>query len=260
MLFQQQSNITPSERRKILVIGRPAGITDVLADYAIQLSERLESDLFIVAILDNMESNDNSGVHETVTRGPAKEALRIFKQKAARKNIRCNDAIWEGNMEKAAEFLLQSVKRTVFVLTDSEYTKNQLSEDITIPVFSLSTTYDLEGTTMTRENKEQRKSDLKKTIGYGLLSACLYGLVFWKPDTVMHYFTKGGFYAALPVATVIVFSFAHGAFASSLWSLIGIKPLKKDALQPADSKSIGQSKKLQKRPRAYAYINPFHKI
>ncbi len=259
MLLQQHPNATPSERRKILVIGRPDGITDVLADYAIQLSERLEADLFVVAILDGA-GNDDTGVYPTVDRAIAKETLHVFKQRAAKKNIRCNDAIWEGNMEKAAEFLLQTVKRTVFVLTDSEYTKNQLSEDITIPVFSISTTYNMEGATMARESKEQRKKDLSKTIGYGLLSACLYGLVFWKTDTVMHYFTKGGFYAALPVATVLVFSFAHGAFASSLWSLIGIKPMKKDALQPADSKTIGQTKKLQKRPRAYAYINPFHKI
>ena len=91
---------------------------------------------------------------------------------------------------------------------------------------------------MTRETKQQRNSEVKKTIGYGLITAALYGGVFWNADAVMSYFTKGGFYAALPVATVFIFSFAHGAFASNLWSLMGIKPMKKDALQP----SVGQNR------------------
>jgi hypothetical protein len=57
-----------------------------------------------------------------------------------------------------------------------------------------------------------------------------------------------------------MFSFAHGAFASNLWSLMGIKPMKKETLQPSVGKTFSQTKKVQKRPRAYAYVNPFHKI
>ncbi len=68
-----------------------------------------------------------------------------------------------------------------------------------------------------------------------------------------------GFIGGL-VATVFLFSFAHGAFASNLWSLMGIKPMKKETLQPSVGKTVTQTKKIQKRPRAYAYINPFHKI
>ena len=113
---------------------------------------------------------------------------------------------------------------------------------------------------MTRETKQQRNNEIKKTIGYGLITAALYGCVFWNADKVMSYFTKGGFYAVLPVATVFIFSFAHGSFASNLWSLMGIKPMKKDTLQPSVSKTVTQTKKVQKRPRAYAYVNPFHKI
>ncbi len=41
---------------------------------------------------------------------------------------------------------------------------------------------------MTRETKQQRKTEVKKTIGYGLITAALYGSVFWNADAVMSYF------------------------------------------------------------------------
>jgi hypothetical protein len=63
----------------------------------------------------------------------------------------------------------------------------------------------------------------------------------------MQFFTKGGYYAALPIATVFVFSFAHGAFASSLWSVLGIEPLTK---QPAVRPRVPAPRPAQRpRPR-----------
>ena len=67
-----------------------------------------------------------------------------------------------------------------------------------------------------------RKKPVVKTIAFGVLTAAFYAAVFWKSDALMKFFTRGGLYAALPIATAIIFSFAHGAFASSLWSLLGI--------------------------------------
>ena len=66
-----------------------------------------------------------------------------------------------------------------------------------------------------------------RTVALGLGAAALYAAVFLNADLVMKYFTRGGWYAALPVATVFVFSFVHGAFASNLWSLLGIEATKK---------------------------------
>lgn len=67
----------------------------------------------------------------------------------------------------------------------------------------------------------------KKPVGslfaYGVLSLILYAVVFSNEDIVMDYFTRGGWYASLPILTVFVFSFVHGSFAGILWDVLGIK-------------------------------------
>ncbi|MFH0997013.1 MAG: hypothetical protein V1844_16185 [Pseudomonadota bacterium] len=251
-----------TERQKILVIGKPECLNEALSGYAIQLAQRLKYDLFVVCVMPQAAGASSAfSASEAAHRHHALKILHDFKQKAAGKNVHCDHAVQCGEIAAVADAVLHAVRRIEFVVTDSEYTKTQISEDVTIPVFSLSTKQlHPEGKPMTRETKQQRKTEVKKTIGYGLITAALYGAVFWNADAVMSYFTKGGFYAALPVATVFLFSFAHGAFASNLWSLMGIKPMKKETLQPSVGKTVTQTKKIQKRPRAYAYINPFHKI
>jgi hypothetical protein len=262
MLSHQANETMETEQRKILVIGKSDCLNDALSGYAIQLAQRMKYDLFVVSV---MPQGAGSTSAVSVSAGAhyhqAMEILHDFKQKAASKDVHCDHVIQFGEIASVADDVMHTVRRIEFVVTDSEYTKTQISEDVTIPVFSLSTNQlHPEGKPMTRETKQQRNSEVKKTIGYGLITAALYGSVFWNADAVMSYFTKGGFYAALPVATVFVFSFAHGAFASNLWSLMGIKPMKKDAVQPSVAKTVTQTKKVQKRPRAYAYVNPFHKI
>ncbi len=80
------------------------------------------------------------------------------------------------------------------------------------------------------ESKTNGKKAVASTIIFGLVTAVLYGVVFSCSGMVMNYFTRGGLYAALPIATVFMFSFAHGAFASNLWSVLGIEAVTK---QPA---------------------------
>ncbi len=262
MLSYQGNETAGTEQRKILVIGNSESLNDALSGYAIQLAQRMKYDLFVVSVMPQGEGSTSAAAvsgaaryHETL------KSLRNFKQKAAGKDVHCDHDIRFGEISAVADAVLHTVRRIEFVVTDSEHTKTQLSEDVTIPVFSLSSNQlHPEGKPMTRETKQQRNDEIKKTIGYGLITAALYGCVFWNADKVMSYFTKGGLYAALPVATVFIFSFAHGAFASNFWSLMGIKPMKKDALQPSVGKTVTQTKKVQKRPRAYAYVNPFHKI
>lgn len=86
----------------------------------------------------------------------------------------------------------------------------------------------------------------KKTILFGAITGLLYVFVFANSELVMSYFTKGSWYAALPVATVFIFSFAHGAFASSLWSVLGIGERRK-ALEPRPK--IGRRRIRRRRPQ-----------
>jgi hypothetical protein len=87
---------------------------------------------------------------------------------------------------------------------------------------------------------------LMKTALYGAVTAILYAAVFTHSDFVMQLFTRGGAYAALPIATVFIFSFAHGAFAGNLWSVLGIDAVTK---QPADRPEVRPTRPAR-RPRA----------
>ncbi len=94
----------------------------------------------------------------------------------------------------------------------------------------------------------RKKKPVGKTVILGALTAALYAAVFWHSDAVLQLFTKGGVYAALPIATVFVFSFAHGAFASNLWSLLGIEAI---THQPAKRPAAPAPRPAQRpRPRA----------
>jgi len=69
----------------------------------------------------------------------------------------------------------------------------------------------------------------------------------------MTYFTKGGFYALLPVAVVFLVSYAHGNFTSSFWSALGIEGSKASATKHKDVRNkatdVPEIKK-DVRPRA----------
>ena len=100
---------------------------------------------------------------------------------------------------------------------------------------------------------QKKKTYFGKTALYGVLSAALYCAVFTYSDTIMPYFTAGSYLAALPIATVFVFSFAHGAFASNLWSALGIeavRPQPQVAIRPAVAKRPVQ----RQRPRARLHV------
>lgn len=88
-----------------------------------------------------------------------------------------------------------------------------------------------------------KKNYLMKTLIFGTITVALYAMVFHYQEMIMHYFTKGGFYALLPVATVFVFSYAHGSFTSNFWSALGIEGSKASA-----SKKVEKSKTVTSRP------------
>lgn len=78
---------------------------------------------------------------------------------------------------------------------------------------------------------------------FGALSAGLYGVVFANSEWVMEQFTRGAWYAALPVATVFLFSFVHGAFANYLWSVMGVGVSRK----PAQPRPIRAKRSVRRR-------------
>jgi hypothetical protein len=67
-----------------------------------------------------------------------------------------------------------------------------------------------------------RKKPTGKTLLFGIFSVALYAALFANAGLVMKYFIRGGWYAALPIATVFLFSYIHGTFAGYFWTLLGI--------------------------------------
>ena len=102
---------------------------------------------------------------------------------------------------------------------------------------------------MAQEQGVSRSRLVGKTVALGLGTAVIYAAVFLNSGTVMQLFTKGGWFAALPVATVFLVSFVHGAFASNLWSCLGIEATKK--VQPR----VAPRPAARKRPRPQLRIN-----
>jgi len=69
---------------------------------------------------------------------------------------------------------------------------------------------------MGKETGKMKKIATKRAVIYGMAAAGFLAAVFGNSSLVMAYFTKGGIYALLPGAAVVIFSFFHGSFASQL--------------------------------------------
>ena len=72
------------------------------------------------------------------------------------------------------------------------------------------------------DKKIARKKALRKVFIFGVMSISLYVALFANMDLVMKYFTKGGFYAILPIITVLIFSYALGSFTSNILTALGV--------------------------------------
>ncbi|MFO7667493.1 MAG: hypothetical protein R6V76_12795 [Desulfobacterales bacterium] len=260
------NGIEIEERRKILIVLEEGFLSESVMDYAILVAGRLDYDILALNVVPEGKEKSFSAGYA----GPNEElnksevySVRVFKIKAASNGIRFDYLIRFDDSAEAAGELIHEIKRIEFVLTGSDEIKEKIAAEVTIPVFSVLSNNHIKGGNIMGE-EIRKKKPIGKTVGYGALTAVLYAAVFTNADTITNYFTKGSWYAALPIATVFIFSFAHGAFASNLWSLLGIEAVRKDVKVVTAEKTVHEDirakKSARKRPRARAYINPFHRI
>jgi hypothetical protein len=262
---EEDSRQKPMERRKVLMVGRGERFTDEAMDYAVHLAERLDYDIFAVnfgRVWNTQSSLDSEALWREGFRKRAEEAAKNLRKKASNTGIHCDHLVKFGDVDTIAEELNREVKRAEFAVADVTVDQKEIASHFAIPVFGvISNSFNTKGgTIMANEQINQKKKPWAQTVGYGAVTVALYAAVFLNGDAVAHYFAQGGWYATLPIATVFVFSFAHGAFASNLWSLLGIEAVKRDALRQVEQKVVSKRKQARKKPRAYAYINPFHRL
>jgi hypothetical protein len=72
-----------------------------------------------------------------------------------------------------------------------------------------------------------RKKPYTGMIIFGALSLSGYAALMTHQGWVGEEFTMGGWHAAYPVVTAVIFSFIHGAFASNMLTILGIEPKNK---------------------------------
>jgi hypothetical protein len=249
------SNHGQEVKRKILVVGKDYAFSNGVVDYAANLSQRLGYDIIAMSVNPALgQSGKFFSPYNQHLRGKftqrAQDAWVTVESELAGQGIHSEHVVKFEGLAGAIKDLNHEVKRIDFVITDAGIKDEEITGEIPLPVFSISG-YQGEKI-MAQEHHEtaNRGKLIGRTIGLGLGSLALYAAVFTNSGTVMKYFTKGGIFAALPILTVFAFSFVHGAFASNLWSLLGIEATKK--VQP---RVAAKRPAPRKRPRPQLNLN-----
>jgi hypothetical protein len=238
----------PEVKRKILVVGKDYAFTHGVVDYAVSLSQRLGYDIIAMNVNPALgQSAKFFSPYNQHLRGKftqrSREAWALVAPELARQGVYSEHVVKFEGLAGAIKDLNHEVKRIDFVITDAGIKDEEITGEIPLPVFSISG-YQGEMVMAQEHEPKNRGKLITRTVGIGMASAALYAAVFTHSGTVMKYFTKGSFYAALPIVTVFIFSFVHGAFASNLWSLLGIEAAKKVQPRVAPKRPVPR-----KRPR-----------
>ena len=80
---------------------------------------------------------------------------------------------------------------------------------------------------MANSKGSSKKKPYGTAIIFGIISVALYVFLLTKQQFFNEYFTKGGVYAFLPIATAFIFSFVHGNFTGNFWTILGVEASKK---------------------------------
>jgi hypothetical protein len=243
----------PQENRKILVVSREARFSESVVSYAVNLAERLGYDLIAL----NVGAGESSPgllhspyrhfLGEKFKKQARKAAARIQGRLKA-KGLGFEHLVRFGEVGKAVEDLNHEKRRIEFVLNASELSEAEMMGGVSLPVFTIKGN---QGDRIMAQETARGSKLILKTIAYGLATAALYAAVFLNVDSVMHYFTRGGWFAALPVATVFLVSYVHGSFSHNVWEVMGIRAPQKTVPQPKAT----QRPVRRQRPRPRLSLN-----
>lgn len=242
----------------ILVVTRNGHIHEAVMDYAVNVADRMKYKL-LVTYINTLPLLWDGGQHRRLFAAATQESAVQFKMKAAARGVELEYVRESGRVGQVIKRVCQIVKRVEFVVIDQGIKMEEASSGAPVPVFNVVCTDSATGKkTETRQLKKllngekimapaSRKNYLGKTILFGSVTAALYAAVFVYQEAIMHYWAKGGIYTLLPVATVFVFSYAHGSFTSNFWSALGIEG-SKATVSKQTVKRDNTAKNAEKRP------------
>jgi hypothetical protein len=248
----QQGN--PANQSCILLVSRNGQPAEAVMDYTVNVADRMKCKVLATYVNTSPLFWDGGKQQRLVASTIEKNAAE-FKEKAAARGVEFEFVQESGKISQIISRLCRIVKRVEFVLIDEGVKIEEAASGSPVPVFNIVCTDSRTGKVIQNRqvNKNfngekhmastNRKGYWVKTLIFGTVTAALYAAVFTNSEIIMHYFTKGGIYALLPVATVFVFSYAHGSFTSYFWSALGIEGSKATV-----TKKVEKSKTVDKRP------------
>jgi len=262
---------TPADRPQgnprgcILVVTNHSRPTVQVMDYVLSVADRLGSKVILVRVDPHPFLRENSLLARPA-RAEVYPDADEFRNKAQSRGVEFEHIRESGKIGKIVGRLCHIVKRVEFVIIDQGIKMEEVAAESPVPVFSVvHSAQSPERRSRSRQTRSffhgetfmkatSRKTYLTKTLIFGAMTAALYAMVFTNADVIMQYWTKGGIYALLPVATVFVFSYAHGSFTGNFWSALGIEGSKASSQQqkPQPSVSDQSRKRPDTRPRVQA--------
>jgi hypothetical protein len=84
-------------------------------------------------------------------------------------------------------------------------------------------TYSVRRMIMAAAHSKSAKKPVGKMVIFGICSTIIYGALLSYQGLITSYFTRGAFYAAMPIAGAFLLSYVHGHFTSYFWSVLGIE-------------------------------------
>lgn len=219
----------------ILALTRNGHMAEHVMDYAINVALRMQYRILAVHV-DTLPFFKDSGKRSKRFSAAMRESEQLFQRKAQAKGVCVCHIAETGKIVGVIDRLCHSNRRIEFIIIDKGIRLAEVARSSPVPVFPVITTSGHRNTTTAHTPQKKgvfamstpsKKRHINNCFLFGSLTAALYAAVFAYQDLVMTYFTKGGAYALLPVATVFAVSYFHGNFTSSFWSALGIEASKK---------------------------------
>ncbi len=232
---------TVRNTRRVFVVLGEAGVNDPALQYGGELARRMEAGLEVLGIVDLPPASIHwvAMANRLQAEGKAERMREDLSRLAASwKASGVSTAYQVAVGDPAAEVRSHVRKGGPFIAVVvgalgriTEDIVGRLHREIDYPVVTLAGRSPAEALAYARlgtgePSIQQPKSQPRPTgkmLAFGLLSLWLYALVFWKQDALLDAMSRGRWYAALPIVTVFLFSFVHGAFANYLWKVLGIR-------------------------------------